>query len=79
VSYYDPHYEDTYEEVPDTQQGEIRSWPDCEGAWKLISTGEIAIASETTDIEDRPMFTILIDGEGPFFSIDMENEKFVKL
>lgn len=79
MKYYDPHYEDTYEEVPDTQEGEMRNWPDCEGAWKLLSTGETAIASETIDIEDRPMFTIMIDGDGPFFGIDLEDEQFVKL
>jgi len=77
--HYDPHYEDTYVETPDTESGEIRNWPDCAGEWQMVSTGELVIATETTDIEDCQMFTIMIDGEGPFMSIDFPNEKFEKL
>jgi hypothetical protein len=57
----------------------VRSFPNAEGQWKLVSTGETCTATETTDIEDCPMFTVMIGEEGPFFSIDLENEIFVKL
>lgn len=77
--HYDPHYEDTYVETSDTEAGEIRTWPDCEGEWKLVSTGEVAVATETTDIQDETMFYVHINGEGPFFSIDLEDETFEKL
>jgi hypothetical protein len=76
--YYEPDSV-TYEGEPDTEAGQIRNWPDCAGEWQMVSTGELAIATETTDIEDCPMFTIMIDGDGPFMSIDFPNEKFEKL
>jgi hypothetical protein len=57
----------------------VRRFPNSEGQWKLVSTGETCTATETTDIEDCPMFTIMIDGEGPLMSIDFDNEIFVKL
>lgn len=77
--HYDPHYEDTFIETSDTETGEIREWPDCGGNWRLISTGEAAIATETTDIHDEPMLLISINGEGPLMSSDFDNETFQKL
>ena len=79
MTYYDPHYEDTYVEMPDTAEGETRSFPDCEGLWKLVSTGETVKAIEQKDIYDDPLFAIFIGEEGPFYSIDMENETFEKI
>ena len=79
MTYYDPHYEDTYVETPDTAEGETRSFPDCEGLWKLVSTGETVKAIEQKDIYDDPIFAIFIGEEGPLYSIDMENETFEKL
>ncbi|NDE91741.1 MAG: hypothetical protein EB059_11540 [Alphaproteobacteria bacterium] len=54
-------------------------FPDSEGLWKLVSTGEIAKAVEQEDIQGYPIFAIFIDEEGPFYSIDMENETFEKI
>ena len=74
------YYEELHaEEGPWVATGETRSFPNVEGEWKLVSTGEIVNAIEQKDIYDEPLFAIFIGEEGPFYSIDMENETFEKL
>lgn len=74
------YYEELHaEDGPWVAAGETRSFPNAEGLWKLVSTGETVNAIEQTDIYDDPIFTIFIGEEGPLYSIDMENETFEKL
>lgn len=76
IAYYE---ELLAEDGPWVAAGETRSFPNVEGKWKLVSTGEIVNAIEQADIYDEPIFAIFIGEEGPFYSIDMENETFEKL
>ena len=76
IAYYE---ELNAEDGPWVAAGETRSFPNVEGEWKLVSTGEIAKAIEQKDIYDEPIFAIFIGEEGPFYSIDMENETFEKI
>jgi hypothetical protein len=76
IAYYE---ELLAEEGPWVAAGETRSFPNVEGKWKLVSTGETVNAIEQKDIYDDPIFAIFIGEEGPFYSIDMENETFEKL
>lgn len=57
----------------------VRPFPDSEGEWTLLSTGETARAVEMKDICDQPIFAVFIGEDGPFFSTDMENEVFEKI
>lgn len=56
----------------------VRPFPDEEGLWTLVRTGETARCIEQQDIQGDPIFAISIDKEGPFYDIDMEGEAFEK-
>lgn len=56
----------------------IRPFPDEEGLWTLVRTGETARCVEQKDIQGDPIFAIWFDKEGPFYSVDMEGEAFEK-
>lgn len=56
----------------------VRPFPDEEGLWTLIRTGETARCMEQEDFQGDPIFAIWFDKEGPFYSVDMEKEAFEK-
>ena len=57
----------------------VRSFPNQEGKWKIVSTDEVVTAVEEEDIQGYPMMVVHIDNEGKFFDVDFPNEIFVKL
>ena len=58
----------------------VRSFPNAEGKWKIVSTDEIVTAVEQEDIQGDPIIALEIEGERCFFyEIDFDNEIFVKL
>ena len=57
----------------------MRSFPNQEGKWKIVSTDEVVTAVEEEDIQGYPMMVVHIDNEGKFFDVDFPNEIFVKL
>lgn len=57
----------------------VRAYPNEEGQWKIVSTGEIANAIEDEDIQGYPLMSTTIEHAGRFYSVDFKNEIFVKL
>jgi hypothetical protein len=57
----------------------VRSFPNAEGQWKLVSTGEIVTAIEQEDIQGYPIMAVKIENEGTFYDVDFQNETFEKI
>jgi len=76
IAYYE---ELNAEQGPWVATGEIRSFPNAEGQWKLVSTGEIVTAIEQEDIQGYPIMAVKIENEGTFYDVDFQNETFEKI
>jgi hypothetical protein len=61
----------------DLRKTNTKSFPDQEGNWLLVETGETVKAIETEDVQGFPMVIVEIEG-GRFFDTDLKGT-FVKL